>query len=545
MYDVVIINGRVVDGTGSPSVKADVAIENERIVKVGKLDHESADFKIDGFGRVIAPGFIDMHSHSDLTLLASPFSYCKVFQGITTEVVGNCGVSLAPLDRRRLQDVQTFVSSFLLGQSLPWDWSSLEEFFQALERTKIGVNIVQLIGHGTVRTSVMGFQSAQPSDKELEDMKNLVMRGMRDGAAGMSTGLKYMPGSLADIKELAELAKVVSKFQGIYTSHMRDEGDTLLESITETVNVGERAHLPTHVSHLKVIGRRNWGRSLQALNLIEEARRRGLDVTADQYPYPAGSTLLRTTLPPWALEGGTEAIMQRLRDKSTRARIKHDIENDTLSSVSDGYRGWENIVASCGFENIVLTHTTHESDRQFEGRSLIEIARATEKDSYDVLFDIILRDTNALMIDFYAQDEDLERIMKHPEVLFCTDMEDVTPGGSVTIGRPHPRAYGSFPRILGRYVREKEVLTLEQAIHKMTLKAAKRVGLADRGIISEGAFADLTVFDPERILDTATFESPHQYPAGISYVIVNGKLAVEKGRHTGVAAGKVLKMRDN
>lgn len=543
MYDLIIRNGDVVDGTGSSRKRVDLAIQDERIVKVGKLDGEPSDCRVDASRKIVAPGFIDMHSHADFTLLANPYSYSKIHQGITTEVVGNCGMSLAPFGRGRAEEVRQYLGAFLFGQHYEWNWSTLGEFFLALEQRGIGVNVIQLIGHGTVRTSVMGFEARAPSDTELRAMKNLVMQGMSDGAVGMSSGLVYPPGCFADLTELVELAGVASKFGGIYTSHMRGESDTLLDSIRETISVGERAHLPAHISHLKAVGKKNWGRSSDALNLIDEARRRGLDVTADQYPYPAGSTVLRQTLPPWSLEGGTDALVERLKDSSTRARIRHDIETNTLSVTYETNIGWENVVASCGMENIVLSYTEHGPDKQFEGKSLFQMSKETRKGPYDIMFDIILNDPNAIMVDFYAHDEDLERIMRHPEVLFCTDMWTVAPTGPVTGGRPHPRAYGSFPRVLAKYVREKRILTIEQAIHRMTGKTARRVGLRDRGIIAEGAFADLTIFDPETIQDTATFESPAQYPNGISHVIVNGKVVVEKGKHTGIAAGRILRMR--
>jgi N-acyl-D-amino-acid deacylase len=542
MYDMIIKGGSVVDGSGRPATSTDLAIKDEKIVKIGKLQSEPSDCKIDASGKIVAPGFIDMHAHSDFTLLANPFSYSKIHQGITTEVVGNCGMSMAPFDRRRLKDVQQYLGAFLFGQRYAWDWSSVEEFLQTLEKKRIGVNVVQLIGHGTVRVSVMGFEPRAPTDTELRAMKNLVAQGMKDGAAGMSSGLIYPPGCFAEVSELVELGKVVAQFHGIYTSHIRSESDKLLDAIRETISIAEQAQLPAHISHLKAVGKRNWGRSLQALELIDGARQRGLDVTADQYPYPAGSSVLRQTLPPWCLEGGTDALAERLRNSNTRAKIRHDIETNTLSVDHETCAGWENVIDSCGLENIILSYTEHGPDKHLEGKSLAQMSKETGKDPYDIMFDIVANDPNAIMVDFYAHDEDLERIIRHPEVLICTDMWTVAPQGPVTGGTPHPRAYGSFARVLSKYVREERILSLEQAIHRMTGKTAKRVGLPDRGIIAEGAYADLTIFDPETIQDTATFESPAQYPNGISYVIVNGKIAVENGRHTGIAAGKVLRI---
>jgi N-acyl-D-aspartate/D-glutamate deacylase len=542
MKDIIIRDGSIVDGSGNPARRADVAIKHDKIVRIGDLRGEPSDRKIDASKRIVSPGFIDMHAHSDFTLLANPFSYSKIHQGITTEVVGNCGMSMAPYDRRRLEEVKQYLGAFLFGQRYAWNWSTLEEFFQALEARRIGVNIVHLIGHGTVRVSVMGFEPRAPTDAELRAMRNLVAQGMSDGAAGLSSGLIYPPGSFADLSELVELGRVVAQFGGIYTSHIRSESDKLLDSIREAIAVGEEAHMPAHISHLKAVGKSNWGRSLQALNLIDEARRRGLDVTADQYPYPAGSSVLRQALPPWTLEGGTDALVERLRDDSVRAKIRHDIETNTLSVTFDAGTGWENIIHSCGLENIVLSYTEHGPDKHFEGKSLAQMGKETGRDPYDITFDLIADDPNSIMVDFYAHDEDLERIIRHPEVLICTDMWTVAPEGPVTGGTPHPRAYGSFARVLSKYVREKRILSLEEAIHKMTGKTAKRIGLTDRGIIREDAYADLTIFDPETIRDTATFDSPAQYPNGIFHVIVNGKIAVENGKHTGVAAGKILRM---
>jgi N-acyl-D-amino-acid deacylase len=542
MYDIVIRDGLIVDGSGSPARRADVAIKDDNIVRIGDLKSEPSERKIDASKKVVSPGFIDMHAHSDFTLLANPFSYSKIHQGITTEVVGNCGMSMAPYDKRRQEEVKQYLSAFLFGQQYAWNWSTLEEFFHALEARRIGVNVVHLIGHGTVRVSVMGFEPRAPTDAELRAMKNLVAQGMSDGAAGLSSGLVYPPGSFADLSELVELGTVVAQFHGIYASHIRSESDKLLDSIEEAIAVGEQAHIPAHISHLKAVGKSNWGRSRQALNLIDEARRRGLDVTADQYPYPAGSSVLRQALPPWTLEGGTNALVERLGDDSARAKMRRDIETNTLSVTFDADSGWENIVYSCGLENIILSYTQHGPDKHFEGKSLAEIGKETSRDPYDITFDLIANDPNAIMVDFYAHDEDLERIIRHPEVLICTDMWTVAPEGPVTGGTPHPRAYGSFPRVLSKYVREKGILSLEEAIHRMTGKAARRVGLVDRGIIREDAHADITIFDPETIQDTATFDSPDQYPNGISCVIVNGKIAVENGKHTGVAAGKILRI---
>jgi N-acyl-D-amino-acid deacylase len=542
MYDIVITDGLVVDGSGSPGRRADVAVKDDKIAKIGDLRNEPCDLKIDASKRIVSPGFIDMHAHSDFTLLANPFSYSKIHQGITTEVVGNCGMSMAPYDRRRLDEVKQYLGAFLFGQPYAWNWSTLEEFFQVLEARKIGVNVVHLIGHGTVRVSVMGFEPRAPTDDELRAMKNLVAEAMNDGAAGISSGLIYPPGSFADLYELVELGKVVSRFGGIYTSHIRNESDKLLEAIGEAISVGEQAHIPAHISHLKAVGKRNWGRSRQALDLIDGARQRGLDVTADQYPYPAGSSVLRQVLPPWTLEGGTKALVERLRDKSMRAKIRHDIDTNTLSVAFEAQTGWENVIRSCGLENIILSYTQHDPDKHFEGKSLAQMGKDAGADPYEIMFDLIANDPNAIMVDFYAHDEDLERIIAYPEVLICTDMWTVAPEGPVTGGTPHPRAYGSFARVLSKYVREKRLLSLEEAIHKMTGKTAKRVNLIDRGIIRENAYADLTIFDPSTIRDTATFDSPAQYPNGISYVIVNGKIAVENGRHTGAAAGRALRI---
>lgn len=543
MYDIVMRNGSVVDGSGSPARRADVAIKDGKIAKIGDLESEPSDRKIDASKKIVSPGFIDMHAHSDFTLLANPLSDSKIHQGITTEVVGNCGMSMAPYDRRRLEEVKQYLGAFLFGQRYAWNWSTLEEFFQALEARKIGINVVHLIGHGTVRVSVMGFEPRAPTDTELRAMKALVAQGMSDGGAGLSSGLIYPPGSFADISELVELGKVVAQFHGIYASHIRSESDKLLDSIGEAIAVGEQAHIPAHISHLKAVGKSNWGLSRQALDLIDDARRRGLDVTGDQYPYPAGSSVLRQALPPWTLEGGTDALVKRLRDNSVRGKIRHDIETNSLSVTLDAGVGWENVIHSCGFENMVLSYTEHVPEKHLEGKSLAQMAKETRRDPYDITFDLIANDPNAIMVDFYAHDEDLERIIRYPQVLICTDMWTVAPQGPVTGGTPHPRAYGSFPRVLSKYVREKGTLSLEEAIHRMTGKTAKRIGLVDRGIIREGAYADVTIFDPETIRDNATFESPAQYPDGISHVIVNGKIAVENGKHTGVAAGKILRMR--
>jgi len=529
--DVIIRNGMVVDGSGNPWVRMDVAIKDGRIVRLGRSLPLTGDREINAEGRVVCPGFIDPHNHSDLSVLFNPRAESAVMQGVTTMIVGNCGISLAPVNPERAELLKRHLSPFIPpGAELKLEWRSFGEYLRRVEEGGCSCNLASLVGHGTIRIYVMGVERREPTVEELEEMKRLVAESMEEGALGLSTGLIYPPGMFSKTQELIELARVVARYGGVYASHIRGEGDTLIEAVEEAIQIGEEAGVPVQISHHKASGRPNWGRSAQTLRMMEEARMRGVDVTCDQYPYEAGMTSLATLLPPWAHEGGLERLLERLRRPEERERMRRDIEQ--------GVPGWQNWVRDCGWENIYISSVKTERNRRLEGKSLAEAAEIRGEDEFTALCNLLLEEEGAVLIVLFAMcEEDVRRILKHPLQMVGTDSWAVTPH----VGKPHPRFYGTYPRILGRYVRDEGLLRLEEAIRKMTSFPAQRFGLKGRGLIREGFYADIVIFDPKRVIDRATYKNPHQFPEGIEYVLVNGKPVVEEGRHTGILPGSVIR----
>ncbi|MFP3898961.1 MAG: N-acyl-D-amino-acid deacylase family protein [Dehalococcoidia bacterium] len=526
MFDIIIRNGKVVDGTGSPGFRADVGIKGRRILRVGKLSGENSLKSIDARGLAVSPGFIDMHSHSDLVLLVNPRAESKIRQGITTEVIGNCGGSAAPLSDLMKEDLRK--TDPLVGEAaLQLDWSTMKDYVARLSRQGTAVNAVPLIGHGNIRESVMGFSDRKPTTTELDEMKTALARAMEDGGSGMSTGLIYPPGCYAGTEELVELCKVVAGYGGIYASHIRGEGDSLLEAVREAIRIGEEAGLPVEVSHHKAGGRANWGKVTESLNMMDDARDRGLDVTCDVYPYVAASFGLSAMLPAWAHEGGTEKLLERLRDGGTRDRLRREMTEDSPGrSTPLRAAGWDATqIARC------------RSHPDFEGRTINEIAGRKKMDPFALVFDLLAEDPGVTLVRYVMCEDDVRTVLRHPASMIGTDGSAVAAHGILGQGKPHPRSYGTFPRVLRKYVREEGLLTLEDAIRKMTSLPARKLGLRARGTIGEGMYADVTIFDPEAVNDRATYQDPHRYPEGIEYVIVNGEIAVEKGDHTGALAG--------
>jgi dihydroorotase/N-acyl-D-amino-acid deacylase len=529
-YDLVIRNGRIVDGTGRAGYVADVAIKNDRIVKIGKLSQAAATRTIDAQGLVVAPGFIDMLGQSETYLLIDPRAMSKVMMGVTTEITGE-GESIAPINERQIKEQEDFLRRF----SLAIDWRTLGDYFARLDKQGSGVNLGTFVGATQVREYVIGYDDRPPTPQELEQMKKLVADAMRDGALGLSTSLQYVPARFAKTDELIELAKVARQYGGIYATHQRSEANTIDASLDEVFEIAQKAKIPVEIWHLKTAYKKNWGRMPYVLNRIKQARERGLDITADIYPYIAGSTALSACLPPWALEGGTDKMLERLRDSQTRQRLKTEISQEQTT--------WENIyLGSGGPGGVLIGSVVNRELESLQGKRISEIAEQQKKDPLDAVFDLILADHGQTgAIYFMMSEDDMRAAMKSPLVSFCTDSGSRATDGPLAGSKSHPRGWGSYPRILGRYVRDEKLLTLEDAIHKMTGGPAARVGLKQRGLIKEGMFADITVFDPTKVIDTATFESPNQYPVGIDYVIVNGKLSVDKGQRSSALAGRVLR----
>jgi len=529
-YDLIIRNGRVVDGTGRPAFRNDVAINGDRIVEMGDLRNVPAKRVIDARGQIVAPGFIDMLGQSEQYVLIDPRAMSKVMMGVTTEITGE-GESIAPVNASILKEQEDFNRRF----NLTVDWRTLGEYFKRLDKQGAGVNLGTFVGATQVREYVIGYDDRPPTAAELEKMKRLVADAMKDGALGVSTSLQYVPARFAKTDEIVELAKVAHQYGGIYITHQRSEANAIDDSMKEVFEIARRANIPAEIWHFKTAYKKNWGRMPEMLRRIAAARRQGLKITADVYPYVAGSTSLSACLPPWALEGGTDKMVTRLKDPATRTRLKNEISADS--------KDWENIyLGSGGPGGILIGSVVNRELESWQGKRLSEIAAAQKKDPLDALFDFIIADhgqTGAIF--FMMQESDMQAALKSPFVSICTDSGARATDGPLAGSKSHPRGWGSYPRILGKYVREEHLMPLELAIHKMTGLPAANVGLKQRGLIREGYYADITIFDPNTVIDRATFEEPNQYPVGINYVLVNGQIEVDNGKRTPANSGRVLR----
>lgn len=528
MLDLKIEGALVLDGTGRAGSRTDVGVRDETIVMIGDLSREAAGSTLNATGKALAPGFIDMHSHSDWRLWANRRAESKIRQGVTTEVVGNCGFSPAPVAAEFLEDLRGF--ALYVPASMDFAWRSVGDYLRAFDREGTALNVIQLVGHGTLRIAAMGFARRPPTGAEMTRMQSLLGEAVEDGAWGLSTGLIYAPGSYAATEEIVALARIAARRRTFYASHIRGEGAALLDAVAEAIRVGREAELPVQISHLKAAGRPNWGKVADALALVDGARAAGLDVMADVYPYTASSTTLRTLLPDWALEGGVEAMTARLADPATRARIRAELQAPATG---------QTLLDRVGWDNIMVSYCARRKDA--EGRRLSELGAALGCDPLDAALDLIADEAGkAYMVLFQLDEADLRCALAHPQVMIGSDGSALAPYGDLAAGKPHPRSYGTFPRVLGEYVREHRVLALPQAVHKMTGLPARRLGLRDRGEIRVGARADLVVFDPRLVADQATYEEPHRYPVGVEQVLVNGRFVIKGGEHTGSLPGRVL-----
>ncbi|MEX0974478.1 MAG: D-aminoacylase [Bacillota bacterium] len=530
-YDILIADGTVVDGSGSPGWRADVGIAAGLIAAVaapGQLCSTSAKTTIDAVGKVVCPGFIDTHSHSDLLVLKEPFISPKVMQGVTTELIGQDGMSLAPLRDEYIPAWKKAMAGLEGDYEVDWDWRDVGGYLDKIEAMELGPNFAFLAPHGNIRMKVMGLKNRLATPNEMAEMQDLLRECLDQGAFGMSTGMVYPPCCYADTAEFVELCKVLAKRDALFVTHKRNASDAVLESIEEIFDIGRGSGCRLHISHFKVAGKQNWDKHDRALGLLDGARVEGLRVSFDQYPYLAGSTMLGVILPPWTQDGGTERLLGRLRDRGQRERMKKDIMG--------GIPGWDNYVQRAGFKGIYVTFVKTAKNQDAVGKNLSELGELRGKDPLDATLDLLLEEENtAGMVIFQCLEEHVVSIMQRPEQNVCSD--------GIMGTKPHPRLYGTFPRVLGRYVREQGSLSLETAVYKMTGKPASLLGLRDRGIIKEGNAADVVVFDPDSILDRATYADPIQFPTGIGYVLVNGKMLVEDGQPKRQRAGKVLRAR--
>ena len=524
--DLVLQNGRLMDGTGNPWFFGDVGIKDGKIVEVGRVNQRGRE-KIDAGGQVVAPGFIDGHCHSDLMVLDDPRSEIKLQQGVTTEVVGNCGMTPAPFAPQNLDLLRTYVEPVLGNTGREWRWETVEQYFDALLEAEPSENVATYVGHGTLRIAVMGFEDRPASGEELDRMKRLLEEALQAGVIGLSLGLMYAPGNYTPREELAELCSVLTRYDGLLATHIRGEGNSLIPSIEEVIWIAERSGVPLQISHLKAAGGGNWGRVTRAMELIEEARSRVLDVTCDVYPYTAGSTSLTTLLPPWALEGGVSQTLERLGDPTSRKRIKAELRQE--------HDDWDNLVASTGWDSVYISSLSRGHDANLAGKNVLEVSESRGVDPEDCMMDLLLeQDGKVSIVFFHMAGSDVEQVIGWERSLIASDsLHDQAE-------KPHPRLYGTFPHVLARYVREKKLLSLEEAVRKMTSFPARRFNLGKRGLIAPGYAADLVVFDPQTILDTATYEDPKHFPEGISHVLVNGTKAIECGTLLTAAKGIVI-----
>jgi len=526
-YDLLIAGGSVLNGEGTPAVRADVGIRGGRIATIGDLRTATATRRIDAAGLTVAPGFIDMHNHSDYTILVEPKAESMIRQGVTTMVLGesrSAGPIKAGSDEARAR-----------ADGVTVDWTTLGGYFAKLERQHMSTNIASYVGEEQVWTYVKGYGESPATSPELVEMKRLIADAMQDGAMGLSTALLQPPSSFATTANLIELAKTAKQYGGIYSSHIRDEGEGVFHAIDEAIQVGKGANLRVDIIHMKIAHKKLWGRANEIIAMVQRARDEGYDIRANVYPYTAGQNNLSSIVPPWAHDGGREKMLERLKDPAARKRMREEVMN--------GLPNWYNhyLATGDGWAGMLLVSLRNERNKPFQGKRMSELIAARGGHPADVLFDVLLEEGGSVpTVFFHHSESDMQLILKQPWTSIGSDGSAVSPDGPTGRTHPHPRYYGTFPRVLGRYARELKVITLPEAVKKMTSMNADKLGITDRGRLKEGLAADVTIFDQDRVIDRATFEQPHQFPLGIKYVIVNGVVTVDNEQHTGALAGHVL-----
>jgi len=528
MYDILIKNGSIIDGSGSKPYISDIAILDNKIEKIDEDIKDNANKIINAKDLKIAPGFIDMHSHDETEIFKTSTVAPKVKQGITTVVNGNCGIGFIPLNEDKIDELYDFASKLFNIDNIDIDWKNYNMYKEKFTKNKLGINIVNLIPHGALRIAVMGFKDKKANESELEEMSALLEEYLIEGAYGMSTGLLYPPCSYADLDELIYLSRILAKHNKIFTIHMRNESDQIIKSVKNAVKIAEETGVSVEISHLNISGKENWGKSKKVLKIIKQAREKGYNVNCDQYPYKAGSTFLSALLPQWALDGGTNRLIDKLKnnDDNIKERIKKDIEN--------GINGWDNIIKSCGWDNIVINSVKNLEKKDFVGKSLKEISKINKIDKYELLYKLIVEEKGEVtVLIFSVNEKDLHRIFKSEYVMIGSD-------GIKLDGKPHPRLYGTYFKIIDEFIKQKGLLKLEEGIKKMTSLPAKKLNLEKRGLIKEKYNADIVIFDYKKIKDIASYENPEVTGDGIEYVILNGNIIVKGKEIIDKSGGKVL-----
>jgi N-acyl-D-amino-acid deacylase len=532
-FDLVITNGHIIDGTGSPWYSGDLGIREGKIAAIGNLAAAPRKRTIDAAGKIVSPGFIDMLGQSELSILVEPRLPSKIYQGITTEITGEGG-SIAPLNDAIIQADRAGYEHYHITP----DWRTFRQYFARLEKQGMGINLASYVGATQVRRMVLGDDNKQPTPEQLEQMKMFVREAMKDGTVGVSTALEYAPAPYAKTDELIALAAEGGKFGGIYSTHMRNESDTVLQAIDEALRIGREANVPVEIWHIKVAGKNNWGRMPEVVAKINAARAAGADVAADTYAYTAWFNSFSAFVPPWAHDGGDAKMVERLKDPATREHIRKDLLTPSKDSKEDWDNEWQEIP---GPEAVMIGVVQNPKMLPLQGKRLSEIAKLWNKDPMDALFDFLIDDPDADVAVFGMSQPDVTLALQQPWVAIDNDSSGTSPEGILGQEHPHPRAYGTFPRILRKYVREEKVLTLEDAIRKFSALPAQRLRLADRGVLKSGMWADVVIFDPATVRDLATFDNPNQLSEGMDYVLVNGVPVIERGKMTGALPGKVLR----
>lgn len=540
MYDIIIKNGQIVDGTGEKSYFADIAITEGKIVKISENIEAESNKIIDAQNLVVSPGFIDMHSHSDFSIVFDNRVQSVITQGITTSVVGMCGASLAPITDEKYDEFKRDVEiGSPPGAEYNLTWRTFAEYLNTMEKEKIATNIVPFVGFTAIRIAGgPAYENREPTPEEIVKMQEFVEESMLAGAFGFSTGLIYAPQVYAKTKEVIEVAKAAAKYDGLYFSHIRDEGPKLVESVEEFIEIVEKSGCRGgQLAHHKASGRPNWGKTIKTFELIEEANKRGLNITGDQYPYNRSSTSLITMLPPWVHEGGLDKLLERLNSEDNRSKIKKNLIEETENA--------ENWMTTIGPENIFISSVKTDYWKDIEGKYLEEITEIKgKKDVFETLFDMILEEKGEVWITIRSMgEEDIHRVMKSKYTMIGCDGIGYAPSGILSYGKPHPRNYGTFPRIIRKFVKEEGLFSLEEAIRKMSGASAEKLQLEKRGLLKEGYWADITIFNEEKIYDVATFENPHQFSKGIEYVIVSGTIVLEDKKQLDRLPGQVLKWK--
>ncbi len=523
MFDLLIKGATIVDGTGAKTWVGDAAIAGDRFVALDRHIQGQARRIIAADGYMLAPGFIDIHCHSDFSIFDHPDADIKLRQGVTLEVLGNCGTSLAPLDAISRTLIPAESDSDIQSWEHPLDWTSYGQYARTLEASGLSINVTGLVGHGTLRLAVMGPSDKTPTPGRMDHLKSLLSQSMDEGAAGLSTGLIYAPGCFADTRELIELARVAGSKGGYYASHIRNEADRIITALEEIIRIGREAQIPVHVSHLKIAGKKNWALWETVVEKLTTARSEGVDITCDVYPYFHSCTTILALLPPWSLEGGITSLMPRLKDPRQRECI--------IDGIKDGIAGWENMVQHTGLNKIVVS-SVQSRRKDLEGKSIAQIAIEAQQDPFKLLLGLVEAENGAVSIITESMDEEnMVRFLTLPFAMVGSD-------GSPNQGRPHPRLYGTFPRVIRRVVRELGALSMEAAVHKMSGLTARRLGLKDTGILRKGFKADAVLFDPLTFGDTATYDHPRSFPLGLLATIVNGEVVIDGKKHTGAKSGR-------